>query len=778
MRNYRIVVTGVVQGVGFRPFIYQLARKWGLVGDVLNSPAGVIIQVEGETGALEGFIREMQDNKPSLAVLNDYSYTEMPLVGYTRFTILDSDKTINSKEAGMLIPPDVAVCSQCSQEVLDQEDRRYRYPFTNCTNCGPRYTIIKGLPYDRPLTTMAVFPMCADCTKEYGNPEDRRFHAQPVACPECGPQVEVVDKAGQPVNRQEHWLELSRSLLKAGNILAVKGLGGFHLLCDAYSTAAVNLLRERKGRKHKPFAVMCRDITTVNKHCVASDKEQALLTSQAAPIVILPKRTKEPGAGILPEGKSLAEGVAPSVDTLGVMLPYTPLHLLLLSGDMDTLVATSGNYSHLPLVIDNDRALKELAGIADFFLLHNRGIVNRCDDSLVRVIDGERHFYRRSRGYVPAPVTVARPVESPVILGIGGEMKNNFCLLTGNQGFMSTYIGEIDSVEGEENLRQEVEHMRRLLGVTPELVAYDSHPGYNSAGLAQRIPARAYYPVQHHHSHLASCMAENGLGNQRVIGAILDGTGYGPDGKLWGFEILAGDYVDFERHWHLQYIPLPGGEAAIRQPWRSAASYLITLLGREGKEQANRLFPNKNIEVIEKMIHNDLNAPESSGCGRLFDAVAAILGICLENSYEGQGATELAAVLPLPAQGDSGHPTGWQPYPFELADGLIRPQKTLEAILEDQKRQVTLPQIALRFHQTLVEMVGQTTEAAARAAGCQQIVLSGGTWQNPYLLSQTKKYLQARGYRVYYHRQVPTNDGGLGIGQAMIAYWRWRKECV
>jgi hydrogenase maturation protein HypF len=455
------------------------------------------------------------------------------------------------------------------------------------------------------------------------------------------------------------------------------------------------------------------------------------------------------------------------------MLPYTPLHLLLFSGPFDMLVMTSGNYSDLPLVKDNSRAVGELGGIADYFLQHNREIVNRCDDSLLRVIDGEPHIYRRSRGYVPHPVIVSRREDEPVILGIGGEMKNNFCLLKKNRAFMSQYIGEIDSLEGEANLLTSFFNMQKLTDAAPEIVAYDAHPGYASARVARQIPARAYFEVQHHHAHLAACLAENGLENEEVIGAVLDGTGYGTDGHLWGFEILTGNYNDFQRRFHLAYVPLPGGEAAIRQPWRTAVAYLLTFLGEEGKKYARMVFQGKNLDVIEKMVVSGFNSPLSSGCGRLFDAVSALLGICLENTYEGQAAVELGEAVPEQADDND-----FQPYPYEIKEGIILPGKMLAAIINERMAGAPVPSISARFHRTLVSMAGEAVERVSAATGIKKVALSGGTWKNLYLFLSNKMFLNDRGFKVLYHRQVPANDGGIALGQAMIAHWRWRKKCV
>jgi len=761
--RYRIVIKGVVQGVGFRPFVYHLAQVWGINGSVLNSSRGVVIEAEGEENNIAGFLSELKNNPPQLSRISDYQLSKMPPAGYTSFVILPSN---SGEEKEALVPPDVATCADCAKEIINRQDRHYQYPFTNCTNCGPRFTIINEVPYDRPKTSMASFSMCDQCAREYHDPADRRFHAQPTACPVCGPHVEMLDSSGKNVAGKENWLQSCWDILRAGNILALKGLGGYHLTCDAKNKEAVKALRRRKGRDAKPFAVMCRDLETVQKYCVAGEKEKELLISPLAPIVILKKH--------LPAkpDKALPEELAPGLKTLGVMLPYTPLHLLLFSGPFDVLVMTSGNYSNLPLVKDNSRATVELGGIADYFLQHNREIVNRCDDSLVRVIDGEPHIYRRSRGYVPHPVLVSRREDEPVILGIGGEMKNNFCLLKKNRAFMSQYIGEIDSLEGEENLLTSFFNMQKLTDATPEIVAYDAHPEYASARVARRIPARAYFAVQHHHAHLASCLAENGLENEEVIGAVLDGTGYGTDGRLWGFEILTGNYDHFQRRFHLAYVPLPGGEAAIRRPWRAAAAYLLAFLGEEGRKYAGMIFPGKNLDVIEKMVISGFNSPLSSGCGRLFDAVSAILGICLENTYEGQAAVELGEAVPETADKD------FQPYPYEIIEGVIRPDKMLAEILNEKMAGVPVQSISARFHRTLVSMVGEAVGRVSAATGIKKVALSGGTWQNQYLFRTAKEFLSARGFKVLYHRQVPANDGGIALGQAMIAHWRCRKKCV
>ncbi|MDD3653464.1 MAG: carbamoyltransferase HypF [Desulfotomaculaceae bacterium] len=766
--HYRIMLQGVVQGVGFRPFVYNLARSWGIKGSVLNSSRGVIIQAEGEKKNMINFINSLKEHPPSLSVISNFQISQEQPRGYTAFKILSSRP---GAEKDALVPPDAATCPACVKEIFDPQDRHHAYPFTNCTNCGPRFTIINEIPYDRPKTSMAAFDMCADCDREYHEPGDRRFHAQPAACPACGPQPELVDSNGEKLAGQDNWLEQCWDMLQAGKIFALKSLGGFHLTCDATNPEALATLRRRKGRDAKPFAVMCRDAAAVQKYCEVGENELTLLSSPQAPIVIL--RKKCPAAG---SGRGLPEGLAPGLKTLGVMLPYTPLHHLLFSGPFEVLVMTSGNYSTLPLVKDNHRALSGLGGIADCFLWHDRDIVNRCDDSLARVIDGETHIYRRSRGYVPHPVAVSCGRDTPVILGVGGEMKNSFCLLKQNQAFFSAHIGEIDSLEGEENLFTSLLNFQKLIGVVPEIVAYDAHPGYASARVARRIPARSYVAVQHHHAHLASCLAENRQAGE-AIGVILDGTGYGSDGHLWGFEILTGSDKNFSRRYHLAYVPLPGGEMAIRYTWRSAVGYLITFLGDDGKKHAGSVFKGKvsptDLNLVIKMAETGFNSPLSSGCGRLFDAVSAILGVCLENTYEGQAAVELGEAVRESAAGG-----GVYPYSYDLAGEEIRPGPTLAGILADRLAGEPVELVSTRFHLTIISMIVETVERVSAATGLRNVVLSGGVWQNRFLFRAAKEALSARGFKVLYHRQVPANDGGIALGQVMIAHRRWQGKCV
>ena len=783
LARYRVKITGTVQGVGFRPYVYQLARHYRLGGWVRNSSRGVVMEVEGPPEAVNSFLQELAARPPRLAKIASMAREPLPPAGYKTFEIVDSRE---GREREALVPPDVALCEDCRREVLDPADRHYRYPFTNCTNCGPRYTVIRDLPYDRHRTSMAVFDLCPDCSREYHDPGDRRFHAQPVACPRCGPRVWLADRDGRELAGD--WVEEFRRLILDGYIVALKGLGGFHLACDARQGAAVGKLRERKGRPAKPFAVMARDLDVVRRYCRLGPEEERLLASPEAPIVILERHL-----GGHPTAPELPAELAPGLRTLGMMLPYTPLHLLLFGPGVDLLVMTSGNVSELPLVKDNRAALAELGPIADYFLLHDREIVNRCDDSLVRVVGGEIHPYRRSRGYIPRPLEVPLPAagalqgpgasiprgaasSSPCVLGIGGEMKNAFCLLAagpggGGQAFMSPHVGELDSVEGLRNLGEILGNLCRFLRLEPVVVAYDQHPGYQSAALARRLPARHHVPVQHHHAHLASCLAENGLTGP-AIGIVADGTGYGTDGAVWGFEVLVGEYRGFKREYHLAYLPLPGGEAAVRQPWQMAVGYLYRYLGEEGLQVAASLFPGREraIRVVARLVDTGFNSPLTSSCGRWFDAVSAMLGVCLENTYEGQAAAELGDLVDT-----GGVAPGMQgSYPFSFRGEEIYPGPAMAALVGDLRGGVPRGVIAARFHNTVAGMMVEAACRVREREGLDRVALSGGVFQNPYLYTRVRDELTGRGFQVYGHRGVPANDGGLALGQAMVALWRDR----
>lgn len=756
--HYKVLIKGTVQGVGFRPYVFNLAVTHGVRGTVLNSAIGVLIEAEGERNVLDRFITDLQSHPPPLSRITSIDISEHPPFNYESFTILKSSP---GEDTEALVPPDIATCTDCRHDISNPSDNHYQYPFTNCTNCGPRFTIIREIPYDRPKTSMSAFVMCESCRNEYNEPSNRRFHAQPVACPACGPQPFVADCEGSIVAGKDNWLKKTWEILNQGKILALKGIGGFHLVCDARNKDAIVKLRERKDREAKPFAVMCRDLITVQSFCAISHEEEDLLTSPEAPIVILGKTTDCP----------LPQELSPNLRSLGVMLPYSPIHLLLFSGPFDVLIMTSGNRSGLPLVKDNDIAVTELGSIADYFLFHNRDIVNRCDDSIVQVIDGETNFFRRSRGYVPHPFSIKREVTSPTILGVGGEMKNAFCLLKGNQAFMSQYIGEIDSVEGEDNLLTSLLSFQSLVGTEPDIVAFDAHPEYASARIATKIQSDRYEKVYHHHAHLAGVIAEYGVGNEKTIGVILDGTGFGTDGCLWGFEILMGDYIDFERICHLAYVPLPGGEASIRHPWMTAIAYLVTFLGEEGKEYGRELFHHRDIHVVEHMALNRFNSPLACGCGRLFDAVSSMLGICLENTYEGQAAIELGELLM-----DDSLQTSYNPYGYEISGDTIIPTGILKGVAHDRLAGVPVNIISKRFHDTLVAIISEVLIKAREKTGLNRVALSGGTFQNTYLFREMKKTLTNRNFDILYHHHLPANDGGISLGQAMVAHWRWKMK--
>lgn len=752
----RLLVRGTVQGVGFRPFVYHSARKHGLRGQVLNTSRGVIIDVEGPPEALAAFTFQLRTEPPRLALIESVEEQPRPFQGYLDFRILDS---LEETEREATVPADVATCDECRRDVFDPSDRHYRYPFTNCTNCGPRFTLVRDIPYDRSQTSMAAFPMCELCKREYRDPNDRRFHAQPVACPLCGPQIEMVDWRGDRIAGPGNWLEAAWRMLMADEVLAVKGLGGFHLACNAVSPSAVEKMRRRKGRDSKPFAVMARDLAFVRRFCKLSGEEEALLTSSSSPIVLLER---------LPQS-GLPEALSPGLRTLGVMLPYTPLHLLLMSGPLPLLVMTSGNLSELPLVKDNEAALRELSAVTRYFIWHDRPIVNRCDDSVTYVAGGEPRFIRRSRGYVPQGIIVPR-FSKTVVLGIGGEMKNAFCLLKREYAFMSQHIGEMEHVEGEEFLKESLDQWSKMLAVVPEVVGFDLHPDYHSSQLARSLPAALHVGVQHHHAHLVSCLAEN-RSRGPAIGLILDGTGCGTDGSLWGFEVLTADYYSFERRYHLRCVPLPGGEAAVRHPWRNAVSYLLSYLGERGENVARSIWGAEKpgqLEAVIGMVRSGFNSPPACGCGRLFDAVAAILGLGDDSTYEGQLAAELGELVdPATIQ------SPLEPYSYSFDADQIDAGPLLEDLLADYWAGTPRDKVSRRFHDTLVVALLEAVRRVAQTTGLNEVALSGGTWQNHYLFNRTKAELKRAGFTVYSHRQLPANDGGIALGQALVADRRW-----
>jgi hydrogenase maturation protein HypF len=751
----RIHVAGIVQGVGFRPYVYRLATERHLAGQIANTSAGVVIEVEGAAEAVDDFISSLPSQAPPLALVTDIRVVEIHRRGESEFCILPSDPSASVRT---LISPDIATCADCLRELFDPADRRFRYPFINCTNCGPRFSIVRGIPYDRPQTSMSVFPMCPHCLAEYKDPRNRRFHAQPNACWHCGPRLQICDSLGEPLSVEDPFAE-AIARLRAGDIVAVKGLGGFHLAVDATCAAAVRRLRERKHRGEKPFAVMVPDLETVSRFCMLDAEERKLLCLPQRPVVLLPRTNQ----------CSLADSVAPLNPYLGIFLPYTPIHHLLFRGsELQALVMTSGNLSEEPIAIGNSEAVARLGDIADWFLLHNREILLRCDDSVLRRTSGRTRQIRRSRGFVPVPVFLKR--EFPPTLAVGGELKNTICLLRGREAFLSQHIGDLENVEAYKFFQEAVEHLERILEIRPGIIAHDLHPDYFATRWARKQEGVRAVGVQHHHAHIACCMAENHL-EGRVIGFALDGTGYGTDGRIWGGEVLLAGYLDFERAAHLAYVPLPGGAAAIREPWRMAVSHLWASFGPDLLKLPIPLFrqiPQRRVRTVLQMMERQVNSPLTSSCGRLFDAVAALIDLRHEVNYEAQAAIELEMCRDAAVAG--------QPYPFglsEVGDLLEIDSKPLfRAIVEDLLRRTAAGEISQRFHDGLVEALATVARMLRKRTSLNTVCLSGGTFQNTCLANGLEHQLKSDGFEVYTQSQVPAGDGGISLGQAVVAAHR------
>jgi hydrogenase maturation protein HypF len=751
-----IRVAGLVQGVGFRPFVYRLAKHYRLVGWVRNTSQGVEIEAEGDLASLKSFILALAAEAPPLARVEEVKTADIELRADAAFVILESER-LSGTEA--VIPPDVGLCRDCAAEILDPQDRRYHYPFTNCTNCGPRFTLIRQVPYDRPQTTMSVFAMCEACAREYRDPEDRRFHAEPTACPACGPHL-WLEVGGRRIEAEA--LKDAARLLWEGKILAIKGLGGFHLACDARDDGAVNLLRRRKGRVAKPFAVMVRDLAEAARLCYLDDTAEELLASPRNPIVLAPKRADSEASA----------AVAPGNNYLGLMLPYTPLHLLLIEHSPSALVMTSGNLSEEPLVFTNEGARTKLARLADAFLLHNRDIQVTCDDSVVRpLVSGIAMPIRRARGFVPQ--TISLPLESPDILGVGAEQKNTFCLAWGRTALLSQHVGDLDTVETFDYYRLAIDHFQALSRKAPNFIAHDLHPHYLSTRYARDQADKVLVGVQHHHAHIAACLAENGR-DERCIGLALDGTGFGPDGTIWGGEILLADLADFERVGRLAQVRLPGGDAAVRQPVRMALSYLSAAYGGEYERVAQRLglvLPDLEQRVLRRQLETGLNAPLTTSAGRLFDAVAAALNICRERTFEGQPAIELEMAA---------DPTETGRYQMPLLkedETLVLDSVSLfRWIVEEHLAGVVNAITAARFHNSLIAALAVACEAVRDNGGPNLAALSGGVFQNAWLAVGLKTRLEELGFEVLTHTLVPPNDGGIALGQVAAAAARLRRE--
>jgi hydrogenase maturation protein HypF len=769
----RIIIQGIVQGVGFRPFVYGQALRWRLVGFVLNDSAGVTIEVEGTPEALDAFQRALREEAPPLARIDSIITEAMPPRHETAFLIAHSQA---GTERQALISPDTATCDDCLQELFEPLDRRFQYPFINCTNCGPRFTIVQDVPYDRDKTTMRVFPMCPTCQAEYEDPLNRRFHAQPNACPVCGPQVYLLKGTGESIHhaRTEGNAEpivAAARQLATGAILAIKGLGGYHLACDALNTQAVQRLRQRKHREARPFALMAPDLQTVRRLCQVNDAEAALLQSRRRPIVLLSQRPDCP----------VAPGVAPAYNTLGMMLPYTPLHHRLLRafaqaiepGHLSVLVVTSGNLSDEPIAFQDDDARERLACIAEGMLTHNRDIHVRCDDSVVRIVAGGEQLFRRSRGYVPEPIPLSFDLPVP-LLACGGHLKNTFCLGKGRQAFVSHHIGDLENLETLTSFREGIEHFQRLFDIYPQAIAYDLHPDYLAThyALDTRIPQKI--GVQHHHAHIASVLAEHGL-EEPVIRVAADGTGYGTDGAVWGCEIMAADLSGFERLAHLTYVPLPGGEQAIRQPWRMAAVYLAQAYGDAFWEldiPFVREFDRSKWHILQQMITRGINSLPTSSLGRLFDAVAALVGLRGEVLYEGQAAIELEMLARQQEKGIHEGQSSAYPFTITMRDQIpdtLDVAPMLRAIVSDIGRGVSISKIAGRFHRSIAELLATACFGARKRTGLQSVALSGGVFQNQLLLEHLVKRLEEMAFQVFVNRRVPPNDGGISLGQVAVA---------
>ncbi len=805
IEGLRIHITGIVQGVGFRPFVFSLAKRLSLTGWVRNTSAGVDIEVDGASNHLEQFVQALHNEAPPLARIDEFKVERRPADNFTDFKIIHSEAIVHAFQP---VSPDVSICSDCLRELFDPNDRRYRYPFINCTNCGPRFTIIQDIPYDRPNTTMSGFPMCPDCAREYSDPTNRRFHAQPVACPVCGPRVWLEEsnypfvsaEIHDPLSHQDDQaIAQAIELLAQGKIVAIKGLGGFHLACDAFNDDAVNTLRARKLRVDKPFALMMPDVETVEKHCFLNEAERQLLESRQRPIVIL---RRKPESNISP-------AVAPKQDTLGVMLPYTPLHYLLFSPSprpisdqqrtCQVLVMTSGNLSEEPIATDNDEARLRLGKLADAFLMHNRPIQTRCDDSVVRFfsvpeailtdhpikINPQKKGHnpdnllplRRSRGYAPDPILLRW--NSPQILATGAELKNTFCLVRDQYAFLSHYIGDMENYETFLAFENGIQHFEQLFKVNPDIIACDLHPDYLATRYAKERVERENLKlvnIQHHHAHIAACMADNRLSNEEtVIGVAFDGTGYGTDGAIWGGEFLIANYRGFQRAAHLQYMPLPGGDAAIRKPARIALAYLW----QSELPWFPELAPSQALCAEERtalraQLEHRINTPLTSSVGRLFDAVAALAGIRQQVNYEAQAAIELEALVDRPE--DKSYPfeiispsSGEKPLSENNAPLEISLAPLLGALLQDMSNEVPPSIIAARFHNAMAEVILDVCNIIRSETSISRVALSGGVWQNLTLLESTCRLLVDHGYQIFVHHQVPPNDGGISLGQAAIA---------
>jgi hydrogenase maturation protein HypF len=752
----QIDVSGMVQGVGFRPYVYHLASLQSLAGNVRNTSEGVTIQLEGPAQAIDEFLERLPREVPPLARITAMQVHDLPCNDDQSFHILESSE---ARPAHTLISPDIAVCADCLRELFDPANRRYLYPFINCTNCGPRFTILQRIPYDRPHTSMSRFQMCADCASEYGDPRDRRFHAQPNACWCCGPRLQLLDADSNEISIEEPLAE-AISRLSRGKIVAIKGLGGFHLAVDATNPGAVRRLRDRKHRLEKPLAVMCPDADAAEEFCVVDQASRIVLESPSRPIVLLPMR----------EASALADEVAHGLGEFGIFLPYTPLHhLLFRSAGIHALVMTSANHSEEPIVIANEEGVERLRGLADCHLVHDRDIVWRCDDSVVSTRSGVVRQIRRSRGFVPAPIELT--LDAPPVLAVGGELKNVVCLAKGREAFLSQHIGDLENLESFEFFRDVTSHLTRIFEIQPRAIAHDLHPEYLSTKWALEQTGLPRIGVQHHHSHIAACMAENLL-QSTVLGIALDGAGYGSDGAIWGGEILVADYSQFRRAAHFEYIPMPGAAQAVREPWRMALAYLHHHFGRDLHNLEIpfvRDLPARQVQPILQMLAGGVNSPLTSSCGRLFDAVAALIGVRSHVSYEGQAAIELEV-----AASRARNETGGYPLAIEQSgeEWIVRTFPLFDALVKDIQSHISVEVMSARFHLGLVNVLERLAVQLRHETALNRVCLSGGTFQNDFLFERLATALNWAGFEVFSHSKVPCGDGGLSLGQAIVAAHR------
>jgi hydrogenase maturation protein HypF len=781
MRIEEIRVCGIVQGVGFRPTVYRLAKVFGLKGEVYNDGEGVLIRVSGSEEEITDFVNKLYQECPHLARINEV--IRSPYLGEFDFNDFVISRSVNSV-VKTEISPDAAICPQCQREIFDPFSRYFRYPFTNCTHCGPRLTIIRAIPYDRNNTSMANFSMCKECEKEYQDVENRRFHAQPVACFVCGPRAWLERADGKPVISDMFSmlddLDAVCTLLQKGEIVAIKGLGGFHLACDATLQNAVQKLRNRKYRYHKPLALMARDINIISEYCYINELEKQLLTSSAAPIVLLK----------IKDNSKLASDLAPGQNTLGFMLPYTPLHHLILRRMKVPIVLTSANISNEPQCINNEDAKDKLSKIADYFLLHNRDIVNRVDDSVVRVIDNKIQTLRRARGYAPAPIILPPGFEKiPPILAMGSELKNTFCLLREGEAILSQHLGDLENASAFNAYQETLNLYLNLFQHKPEIIAIDKHPEYLSSKLGKELATVnniKLAEIQHHHAHIAACMAENqiSLDTKPILGIAFDGLGYGEDGTLWGGEFLLADYQSFQRLATFKPMPMIGGKQAIYQPWRNTYSELIKAFSWEEIQEKYRdlaiikFLENKDPKLLNQIIEKGINSPLTSSVGRLFDAVAAAIGICPEQcSYEGQAAIEMEAIADTNILNNDKETLN---YSFKLEKSAniyyIDTSSTWREILDDIKQHISSSEIAAKFHQSLAITTVKIVKQLKQENQFNQVILTGGVFQNQILLQQVKMRLEKLEINVLTHSIVPTNDGGLSLGQSVIAAAKYLKE--